>query len=174
MSGHAHGFHDLDLEGVDPLSIEVFRSFKTAMIMQRRLVMRLLAEDGLHPAQAGCLWMLGTEDGMSQSDLAGRLNVAKPTVTTMLQKMEAAGLIERRRDEHDQRLTRIYVTPAGKQASGKMREVHRDMLQNTVGRMSEKDRGDLVRLLQRLNERLRAALAEAEPSADTTEKGTHE
>jgi DNA-binding MarR family transcriptional regulator len=141
------------LEGVDPLSVDVFRAFKRSMILNRHLMMARLTTEDTHPAQAGCLLVLSHTDGLSQSDLAGMLHVSKPTVTSMLQKMEAAGTVERRSDEHDQRVTRLYLTPKGHDLAGRMRAVHADVISATIGGMPESDRRELLRLLEALNDR---------------------
>ncbi|HZL65308.1 MAG TPA: MarR family transcriptional regulator, partial [Thermoleophilia bacterium] len=109
-----------DLQGVDDLSSHVFRAFLGTARMHMQLMMRTMAETGTHPGQAMCLRLLTVNDGISQRDLADVLNVARPTVTRMLQGMEKAGLIERRADEADQRLTRVFLTGAGRAAEKQM------------------------------------------------------
>ena len=165
-----HGHHPPDgppdpfdpvLEGVDPLSVDVFRAFKRAMVLNRRLMVSALADEDAHPAQAFGLLALSRTDGLSQSDLASALHVSRPTVTTMLQKMEAAGTVERRADEHDQRVTRLYLTPQGRQVAERMRAVHAQVIDATIGSLSESDRRELLRLLQALNEHAAAMLHES-------------
>jgi DNA-binding MarR family transcriptional regulator len=154
--------HPLDaaLEGVDPLSLDVFRAFKRSVILNRHLMMMMLAGEHAHPAQAGCLLTLSGADGLSQSDLAAMLNVSRPTVTSMLQKMEAAGTVERRADEHDQRVTRLFLTPMGREVAERMREVHADIINSTVGTLPERDRQTLLQLLDAVNERAASRLHE--------------
>lgn len=152
---------DVVLEGVDPLSVDVFRAFKRSMVLNRHLMMAALTDEDTHPAQAGCLLALSRADGISQSDLAAMLHVSRPTVTTMLQKMEAAGTIERRADEADQRVTRLYLTDAGRTQAERMRRVHAEVIAGTIGELPEHDRRELLRLLGELNERAVSRLREA-------------
>jgi DNA-binding MarR family transcriptional regulator len=165
-----HGHHppgsapdpfDPVLEGVAPLSVDVFRAFKRSMILNRHLMMAALAAEDAHPAQAFCLLALSRTDGLSQSELASVLHVSRPTVTTMLQKMEAAGIVERRTDEHDQRVTRLYLTPEGRRLAERMRAVHAEVIDSTIGSLPEADRRELLRLLQVLNEHAAAMLHES-------------
>jgi DNA-binding MarR family transcriptional regulator len=170
MPHHHHPPHDPfepALEGVDPLSVDVFRAFKRSVILNRHLMMLMLAEEDTHPAQAGCLLALSRADGIGQSDLATMLHVSRPTVTAMLQKMEAAEVIERRADEHDQRVTRIFLTPLGRQRAERMREVHARIIASTVGELPEADRAELLRLLETLNERAAATLKQASIDGQT-------
>jgi DNA-binding MarR family transcriptional regulator len=66
--------------------------------------------------------------------------------------MEAAGVVERRTDEHDQRITRLFLTPQGRELAGRVREVHAQVIANTVGQLAEDDRRELLRLLTILND----------------------
>ncbi len=165
-----HAQEEHEIEGVDPLSAQVFRAFKTQMILNRRLMARMFAREATHPAQAMCLRTLSIEDGISQSDLAGILHVSRPTVTTMLQKMEASGVIERRPDAHDARLTRIYMTDAGRGMSERFHALFAESIASSVGQMPEDDRRELVRLLDDLNAHVRRAIDSYE-EADTEGKG---
>lgn len=40
-------------------------------------------------------------------------NVKAATISKVLQRMEHAGFVERRADAEDQRVSRVYLTPAG-------------------------------------------------------------
>ena len=158
---------------LDSPHLRIFQAFKNAMQLQRRLMTKLLGDLGAHPAQAGCIRLLAREDGMSQSDLADRLMVSRPTVTTMLQKMEAARIIERRADERDQRVTRIYLTLEGKKLERELHSVFREIVQSSLGSFTEREMHDLERLLGKLNDNLTRALGDDDaPSGPITEKGT--
>ncbi|KAB8332198.1 MarR family transcriptional regulator [Scytonema tolypothrichoides VB-61278] len=74
----------------------------------------VLAELGLHPGQEILLLYLWENDGLIQSELASRMQVEAPTLTKMIHRMEKAGLLERRKDEEDGRICRIYLTQAGR------------------------------------------------------------
>lgn len=63
--------------------------------------------------QAAVLCVIAREDGLTQSEIAERLSVQGATVTNMLQRLEEAGLVIRRRDPEDNRLVRVYLTEAG-------------------------------------------------------------
>ena len=51
----------------------------------------LYAEYDLNRAQSGILFALHQEDSMSQKELAKRLNVTPPSITSMIKKMEQEG-----------------------------------------------------------------------------------
>ena len=69
---------------------------------------------GIHPRQMPILAVLWKEDGCSQKELASQLGVKPPTVTVSIQRLEKIGIIVRKQDEKDQRISRIYLTEEGK------------------------------------------------------------
>lgn len=157
------------LEGVDDLSLDVFRSFMRAMHLQRQLVMRSLTGKGSHMGQIGCLKLLAANDGISQRDLAEMLHLSRPSVTAIVQALEKAGAVERRSDERDQRLTRVYLTGEGRAEELRQRQVLSEFVNRTVGRMPEADRRELARLLNSMNDHSVEAL-----SGHATEEGATE
>lgn len=94
----------------------------------------LLDEIGLYGGQPPILHMLWENEGCTQTDLVENLHLAPATVTKMLQRMEQAGLVERRPDPVDQRITRVYLSPAGRAIRGDLQQreqqVGEEMLQD--------------------------------------------
>lgn len=74
----------------------------------------LLAEIGLFRGQPPILHILGEDDGVTQKEIAEKLNLAPATITDTLQRMERAGLLERRTDKEDQRVSRVFITEKGR------------------------------------------------------------
>ena len=131
-----------------PRATAVFGAFMRAMHAHRQLMARKMAAHGIPPAQMFCLREVAHNAGITQRDLAEKLNVSRPTLTVMLQKMEKAGLIERRADETDQRFTRI--SPRERTARSVHDEMHGvigEVVAEMVGPLSEDDRAELARLL---------------------------
>ncbi len=153
------------LEGVDPLSLEVYEAWGQTLHLQRQAALRFLPDKHMHPGQARCLWAISTNDGITQRDLAELLHVSRPTVTTMLQRLERADLVERSNDSEDQRLTRICLTPAGRELDAGMRAFHREYINTTIGSLSEHDRAELVRLLGLLRDNIETLLEDEENPA---------
>lgn len=76
----------------------------------------------MHRAQAMLMCTLFRADGLTQSEIAEELSVQGATITNMLQRMEEAGLVIRRRDEADNRLVRVYLTQDGREKEQVIRE----------------------------------------------------
>ena len=147
-----------ELDGVDELSAQVFRAFLGTAKLHMHLMLRTLADSGTHPGQLMCLRLLSVNDGVSQRDLADMLHVARPTVTKMLQGMEKSGLVERRPDQADQRLTRVYLTGAGRAAEKKTSVVAADYINATIATLPEADRRELARLLDKFGASITLAM----------------
>ena len=74
----------------------------------------LLDAIGIYRGQPPVLYVLHEQEGLTQSELAARLEVAPATVTKMLQRLERAGFVQRQTDSEDQRVSRVYLTDAGR------------------------------------------------------------
>lgn len=104
----------------------------------------------MHRAQATLLCRLFVQDGMTQSEIAEQLSVRGATVTNMLQRMEEAGLVARRRDPGDNRLVRVYLTDAGREKERAITEQFLK-LENTIFEgVSEEHRTLFRRILNQL------------------------
>ena len=98
-----------------------------------------LDKHGLHPAQPGIIHMLSNRDGMTQVDLAGKLNVTPATISAMVKRMERDDLLYRKRSEEDQRVTHIYLTEKGKEQSIIIGKVFNQINQVSFKNFSEED-----------------------------------
>jgi MarR family transcriptional regulator, organic hydroperoxide resistance regulator len=146
-----------ELDGVDDLSADAFRAFLAAARRHFKAMIASMAGSGSHPGQAMCLRLLSVNDGASQRDVARMLHVAPPTVSKMLRGMENAGLVERRPDAADQRLTRVYLTEAGRERSEHMGVAVRGYVNSTFGTLSEDELRELARLLRKLEHSIASA-----------------
>lgn len=147
-----------DLEGADELSSAVFLAFLRVFALHRQLRLKVLAERGVHPGQARCLGLLMANEGIAQRDLAGALHVSAPTLSRMLGALERSGAVERRPDDVDRRLTRVYSTARGRDLADVVRRASDAYVAETVGALQPEDRVELARLLDSLGDRLAQAL----------------
>ena len=84
---------------------------------------------------------------MSQAELARRLAVEPPTVTNMVRRLEALGLLGRRGDATDARLVRVYLNPKGHALEGPLRELWQSCVERLVAGLSLEERLLMRRLL---------------------------
>jgi MarR family transcriptional regulator, transcriptional regulator for hemolysin len=69
---------------------------------------------GITRAQWAVLAQLDRLDGLKQSELADMLDLQPITLTRLLDRLSARGLIERRPDPNDRRANRLYLTTAAR------------------------------------------------------------
>jgi len=105
---------------------------------------------GLHTGQEMLLLRLWIEEGIPQSQLAVSMGVEPPTATKMLQRMEHAGLIERRPDPEDARVSRVYLTERGRALEQPVLEVWKQLEAQTVAGLSPTELALLRRLLMQV------------------------
>lgn len=79
----------------------------------RNQIREELSEIGLYAGQEVLLYQLWEGDGLSQKELAKRLEVKPQAISKMLDRMESEGVVERRSDPSDSRVSRVYLTDEG-------------------------------------------------------------
>ena len=114
----------------------------------------LLDELGLHRGEPLVLYALWDQDGMTQSGLTERLNRSPSTITKTVQRMEKTGLVERRSDDYDERVSRVYLTDAGRDIRPAVEEVWRRLNQAIFSGFGTKELTLLHDLLLRVCQNL--------------------
>ncbi len=105
---------------------------------------------GMHTGQEMILLQLWIEEGIPQSQLAASMEVEPPTATKMLQRMERAGLIERRPDPEDARVSRVYLTAHGRALEQPVLNVWKQLEAQMVAGLSLTEQTLLHRLLMQV------------------------
>ena len=77
-------------------------------------LLRQQDESGMTPTMTATLATIAREGPLTLGALAAAEQVAPPTVTKAIDKLEANGLVERIVDENDRRVCRVRVTGAGR------------------------------------------------------------
>ena len=108
----------------------LFLIYDVARLMRTRADQRARRR-GMTRAQWVILSWLERQSGISQSDLAGLVEVEPITVCRLIDKLEARGLVERRADPKDRRVRRLHLTAKAKPI---LDEIHayRDELRQEV------------------------------------------
>ena len=115
-----------------------------------------LSEHDLKPRQLQILELLAREDAVGQRELGDRLATDHSILVTMLNPLEEAGLIERRRSCSDRRRHVVSLTAAGRRRHDEAVAHILAVEQELLAELSAADRRRLAQLLQVL-------AADAEP-----------
>ena len=86
----------------------------------------LVGRIGMHRGQPLVLKALWGQDGLTHSELADLLFVRPATMSNMIKRMVKSGLVERRPDKSDQRVSRVYLTEAGREIQEHVQQVWMD------------------------------------------------
>jgi MarR family transcriptional regulator, organic hydroperoxide resistance regulator len=79
-----------------------------------------LAERPLTPAQLVVLRRLAAVDGQAMRDLAPRAGLDPTSLNWLVDQLEKAAFVERRRDAVDRRLVRVWLTDEGRALAGEL------------------------------------------------------
>jgi DNA-binding MarR family transcriptional regulator len=137
----------------DPTALaqEIDRDLRTIREMIRRPLEVEFARGRLTGPQQSAMHALVQSDGMSLKELSARLGLSHSTVSGIVDRLEKRGLVERRTDETDKRLTRISVTQ-------KVRDYIQDVMPKlsihpiveAIGRANQAERRAIVKGLKTL------------------------
>ena len=97
----------------------------------------------LSQVAAGVLSALERRGPQRITSLAERESVSQPAMTGLVQRLDAAGLVERRPDPADGRATLIAITVAGAEALMSRRRSHDGRLAAAISSLSAADRAAL-------------------------------
>lgn len=105
---------------------------------------------GLTPAQFDVLATLGDTQGMTCKQLGAGTLITKGTLTGVLDRLEAKGLIQRSRGETDSRQVFVSLTPQGEEVFEQTFQPHLDYMAQFWARMPQDRQQQLTELLREL------------------------
>jgi DNA-binding MarR family transcriptional regulator len=79
-----------------------------------------LADQSLTPSQLFLLRQLWLEDGLPLRDLGVRAQLDATSTTWLVDQLEHAGLVERKRNSPDRRIVRVWLTETGRSSQDKL------------------------------------------------------
>lgn len=125
-------------------------------LMRRRFDERARAI-GVTRAQWHVLTKLARVEGINQGGLADLLEVEAITLCRMIDRLAEAGLVERRRDPHDRRAWRIYLTDKARPMIEQLRVIADALFDDATIGLGEGERTALVDSLTRIHTNLNDA-----------------
>jgi MarR family transcriptional regulator, transcriptional regulator for hemolysin len=146
-----------------PRTGEINVDFLFALFEVQRML-RLYADKqarryGLTRAQWAVLAKLERTEGLKQTEIADLMEMQPITLTRLIDKLCDAGLIERRSDDSDRRVNRLYLTEAAKPLMSKLAVLRSEITQTALASLSNADTHRLVDELESIKDNVREALA---------------
>ncbi|MGJ5204301.1 MarR family winged helix-turn-helix transcriptional regulator [Bradyrhizobium sp. HKCCYLR20261] len=116
------------------------------------------ARFGMTRAQWAVLAKVERNEGMKQSELAEQLEMQPITLTRLIDKLADAGLIERRGDDTDRRVNRLYLKKAARPLLAKLGVLKAELTDTALQGISASDAERLMTHLEAIKENVRNAL----------------
>jgi DNA-binding MarR family transcriptional regulator len=141
--------------------------------MQHRLIhtISLLLDDGdrraleqtkLSPMEFAVLQQLDREHGRRLTDIGADLLCVKSTITRLVDRLEADGLVLRTPDPSDRRAQRLLLTARGAVLREAAAALHSAAVERRMAHLSDDEQAQLSHLLEKLQVGLQAERAGAE------------
>ncbi|MCA3255055.1 MAG: MarR family transcriptional regulator [Alphaproteobacteria bacterium] len=116
---------------------------------------------GVTKAQWQVLLVLSRSEGINQAGLADRLEVENITLCRMVDRLQDAGLVERRPDPADRRAWRLFLTPAAHPMIASMRGLGSEVIGEALAGFSADEQAQLRTMLERVRSNLSTRSPEA-------------
>jgi DNA-binding MarR family transcriptional regulator len=124
--------------------------------MLRRQFNRQAVAVGATSAQWRAMFWLAREPGMKQVELAERLDVEPITAGRIIDRLDEAGLVERRRDPVDRRVWRLYLTDKANPLIERLKVVAENVLAGALAGIGLEEIAALRGTLERIRENVSA------------------
>jgi DNA-binding MarR family transcriptional regulator len=102
---------------------------------------------------------------MKQTELAEQMEMQPITLTRLIDKLCDQGLIERRGDETDRRVNRLYLKKAARPLLGKLSGLRSELTATALDGINPADAHRMLALLETIRENVRSAIQSAEGQA---------
>ncbi len=133
----------------------------TARIL-RRIIDKRARSIGMSRAQWAVLSRVSRNEGLRQVDLAAEMEMEPISVARIIDKLQAAGLVERRPDPDDRRAYRLHLLPAAGPVLEQVRAIGSSVLEPVLADFKPSEVDALVATL----EGIRANLLSLEASGN--------
>ena len=126
---------------------------------------RQAARYGITRAQWAVLAKVERFEGMKQTELAEQMEMQPITLTRLIDRLCDAGWIERRSDDSDRRVNRLYLKKAARPLLVKLSGLRSELTETALEGISPAEAQRLLAQLETVKENVRNAIAEAEEDA---------
>lgn len=126
-----------------------------------------LAPLDLNLTQASLIGYVNEFGATSQTDLADHLGIGRAAIGSVIDRLQARGLVERQPKSDDRRVWLVAITPAGEALAEQINEVDQVLRAELRRGLGREERQALAWVMTRLQQNLASAIA-ATPSTPPT------
>jgi DNA-binding MarR family transcriptional regulator len=132
--------------------------YYTSNLLKKRAD-ELFRESGLTDVQYNVMALLtyqaGEEGGLSQAQLSDMMLVNRANITTLIDRMEKAGLVARTAHSEDRRFNIIKLTTKGKKLFEKVEPHYFEQIRQVMSGAAESEQKKLMAILEKVRANLR-------------------
>src|SRR5262245_16457774 len=132
----------------------------------RHFVDRRAQRLGLTGAQLRLLSKLRRQEGATQAALANQMEMRPISLSGLIDKLAQQGLVERRADQSDRRLNRLYLTPAGRDLARKIDGFREEVAQDVLRQVDEAALDGALDVLHTLKQQIKSQPADVPIAAE--------
>jgi DNA-binding MarR family transcriptional regulator len=145
---------DADKPQIDPGRLWGLLGFhlRLAQVTMQRGFTEALAGLDLTQKQCATLELIAANPGVSQVAIASRLRNDRATMMALIDRLEARGLVARRRSEADRRRQELSLTPEGEALLARAMHAVEAHERRFSARFTEAELGTLIELLGRVRQ----------------------
>lgn len=103
----------------------------------------------LTPRQLYCIELIKNMQNPSLSELAEKMNIAKASISVMIERLEKNNLIYKVTSDHDRRTAHVHLTDVGEKAASLHTELHKRISELLTEEMTESEKEILIVLLNK-------------------------
>src|SRR5205085_10117872 len=129
--------------------------------LMRAYADRQAARYGITRAQWAVLAKVERAEGLKQTELAEQMEMQPITLTRLLDRLCDSGWIERRNDETDRRVNRLYLRKAARPLLGKLSGLRSELTATALEGINPSDAHRLLAQLETIKENVRNAIQNA-------------
>lgn len=112
---------------------------------------RKLTDFSFTQSQMKALSAFHEDKQYTMSELSKNALVKMPSMTEMVDRLEADGIMKRNRDTEDRRVVKVLLTEKGKKVHAKLVGRRREEISTVFGQLSSRDQDDLVSSLRKVS-----------------------
>lgn len=115
--------------------------------LRRKVFDEVMKPQGITRSQWWVIAHLSRHDGMSQSELAERLDLGRAALGDLIERLENMALVRRAADAQDRRAKLVFLTPEGSAMVEQMRTQSDEMSELILQGLSQQQRHELAEML---------------------------
>ena len=119
-------------------------------VIARKILLKFFQTTSLSQTQIFTIMTLSEKSPCQLNELSQRLQIAAPTVTGIVDRLEKSGYVKRTRDKVDRRVVNVDLTAKGKRIARKLKKTVKEKWEGILSKLLKKDQENYVSILRKI------------------------